>query len=77
MTQPLIPTENFAEKLGLHHQRLPVPETVQLAMETGENKVEYVLHEWVKLKLRDPSSNPLADSRYQSSAMGFEKEGNS
>lgn len=49
-------SENFANSLGLRRRKLPVPETVQLAMETGGKKAEYVLHDWVKLKLRDPSS---------------------
>jgi hypothetical protein len=49
-------SENCAKSLGLRRRKLPVPETVQLAMETGGKQTEYVLHDWVKLKLRDPSS---------------------
>jgi hypothetical protein len=46
----------FANELGLRHHRLPSPNTVQLAMENGDEKNEIRMTEWVKLKLRDPSN---------------------
>jgi hypothetical protein len=48
-------SERCAESLGLRRRKLPVPKTVQLAMGAGGKKTEYVLHDWVKLKLRDLS----------------------
>lgn len=47
--------EQFTDSLGLHHRKLIRPETVEMAMQSGGKCVEYVLKDWVKLKLHDLS----------------------
>jgi hypothetical protein len=47
--------EELINTLSLHHQLLPVPEDVELAMQTGKEKVMIKLTEYVKLQLYDPN----------------------
>jgi hypothetical protein len=49
-------SETFASQLGLRRHSLPKPETVELAMQSGKKKVEIELHDWVKIRLSDPSA---------------------
>jgi hypothetical protein len=49
-------SEELADTLALRRRKLPTPETVEMAMQGGQNRVEFILTDWVKLKLRDPSS---------------------
>jgi Aspartyl protease len=47
-------SESWVNTLGLRRRKLPKPEVVELAMQ--DDKKEFVLHEWVKLQLHDPSN---------------------
>jgi Aspartyl protease len=49
--------EDFVDSLALRRRKLPVPETVELAMRSGGQKVLVELTHWVKLKLHDPSNH--------------------
>lgn len=48
--------DDFVNSLALRHRKLPKPETVELAMQSGGKKVFVELTHWVKLKLHDPSN---------------------
>ncbi|KAL6308102.1 hypothetical protein BKA93DRAFT_747097 [Sparassis latifolia] len=48
--------KDYASKLALHRHRLPVPERVELAMQSNGEHVVVELFEWVKLSLYDPSN---------------------
>jgi hypothetical protein len=48
--------DDLANKLALHHRKLPQLELIEMAMEGDGKKVIVTLHEWVKLKVYDPSS---------------------
>jgi hypothetical protein len=47
--------ENFAASLGLCRRRLHMPEKIELAMSPNSKKEIMELHEWVPLRLEDPS----------------------
>jgi hypothetical protein len=49
-------SEAFASQLGLRRRNLPIPETVELAMQSEKKKIRIELNEWVKLRLSDPSA---------------------
>ena len=47
-------SEEFTASLGIQRQKLPCPEKVSMALNNSE-KQEWILHDWIKLHLHDPT----------------------
>jgi len=47
-------SEEFTDCLGIRQCKLPQPECINMAMGNKTKEQEYMLHDWIKLRLHDP-----------------------